>query len=163
MAEPLTCCWSDCGAVLSSVHELVNHINESHLENSNSENLCFWSGCERFQQPFHNRSSLTAHIRRHTGEKPFSCSVCNKSFSRSDALAKHVKSHTEIKTTAFSEEFDLNDCFNPCDYILKNLIMENLSLKRKLYFNDIEKKRIIAEKILLLDCIKNSENIFKSN
>lgn len=163
MVASLTCCWSDCGANMNSIDELVNHINTNHLENSNSENLCLWTGCERHAQPFHNRSSLTAHMRRHTGEKPFSCTYCNKSFSRSDALAKHIKSHTETSAASFSDELVLNDSFNPSDYILKNLVMENLSLKRKLYFNEIKKKRLIAEKIILLDCIKASDSITKLN
>lgn len=32
-------------------------------------------------------------MRTHTGEKKFHCSHCTKSFSRSDHLSKHVKTH----------------------------------------------------------------------
>lgn len=143
--------------------ELVQHISDIHLDSSNADNLCLWADCERFGQPFHNRSSLNAHIRRHTGEKPFICSHCQKSFSRSDALSKHVKSHIDSDAAIISENLALNDSFGPVDYILKHVLMENMSLKRKLYFNDLKKRRLIAHKLLLLDSIEKRSNSPKSN
>lgn len=142
----------------------MEHISNVHLEPSaNINNLCLWTGCDRYDQPFHNRSSLTAHMRRHTGDKPFVCSQCQKSFSRSDALSKHFKSHTEnLAPTKFSE-LALNEQYGPVDYILKNLLMENLSLKRKLYFNDLKKKRLQAYKIMLIESIKERLKSPKSN
>ena len=162
MASP--CSWSGCGSELTTVQELVKHISEKHLDSGNPENLCLWKDCDRYEQPFHNRSSLNAHIRRHTGERPFICKKCQKSFSRSDALSKHVKtSHNEVIGDSLTEDVVVNEQFGPIDYILKNVIMENLVLKRKLYFNDLKKKRLQAHKIMLLETISKCSAQPKSN
>ncbi|KAM9320584.1 Krueppel-like factor 5 [Gastrophryne carolinensis] len=42
---------------------------------------------------FARSDELTRHYRKHTGAKPFQCAVCNRSFSRSDHLALHMKRH----------------------------------------------------------------------
>uniref|UniRef100_A0A8C7M1I3 C2H2-type domain-containing protein n=1 Tax=Oncorhynchus mykiss TaxID=8022 RepID=A0A8C7M1I3_ONCMY len=48
---------------------------------------------EECEWRFARSDELTRHFRKHTGAKPFQCVVCNRCFSRSDHLALHMKRH----------------------------------------------------------------------
>lgn len=42
---------------------------------------------------FARSDELTRHYRKHTGDRPFRCQRCDRAFSRSDHLALHMKKH----------------------------------------------------------------------
>lgn len=42
---------------------------------------------------FARSDELTRHYRKHTGHRPFQCQMCERAFSRSDHLALHMKRH----------------------------------------------------------------------
>ncbi|XP_036407845.1 early growth response protein 1-like [Megalops cyprinoides] len=46
---------------------------------------------------FSRSDELNRHIRIHTGHKPFQCRICLRSFSRSDHLTTHTRTHTGEK------------------------------------------------------------------
>ena len=52
---------------------------------------------------FTRSDELQRHLRTHSGDKRFKCEKCNKNFMRSDHLVKHMKTHTDRKDGSGSE------------------------------------------------------------
>ncbi|XP_077586119.1 early growth response protein 1-like [Stigmatopora nigra] len=52
------------------------------------------------ERRFSRSDELSRHLRIHTGHKPFQCRICARAFGRSDHLATHVRTHTGEKPFA---------------------------------------------------------------
>ena len=85
----------ECNKTLPTNRRLERHIKthtNEHKEKLKNDIKYFCLKCKD-TNGFRNRSGLSDHDRKHTGEKPFVCDVCNKSFGQSTGLWMHKRTH----------------------------------------------------------------------
>lgn len=78
--EQVTVCkWDGCAAGdLDNMDNLVIHIHEDHIGTRQKKYSCEWSDCNRKGIPHASGYALRAHMRSHTREKPFYCTLPGK-------------------------------------------------------------------------------------
>ncbi|XP_018322028.1 transcription factor Sp9-like [Agrilus planipennis] len=77
----------------------INEENGLKSPQAKKVHVCHYPGCDKV---YGKTSHLQAHLRWHTGERPFVCNwlFCGKRFTRSDELQRHLRTHTGEKRFA---------------------------------------------------------------
>jgi len=110
------CKWEGCEAGdLDNMDNLVEHLHDDHIGTRQKKYSCEWSDCTRKGIPHASGYALRAHMRSHTREKPFYCTLpeCDRSFTRSDALAKHMRTVHETEALRPSDPVPKHHSSNP--------------------------------------------------
>ncbi|KAI6191254.1 Zinc finger, C2H2 type [Aphelenchoides bicaudatus] len=98
-----------CGRQFLDQRKFVDHLNNEHVGALDGiRHICLWRDCSRSLREFKAKYKLINHIRvkshfvvrirnARSGEKPFKCRGCHKTFANSSDRKKHMHVHSKHK------------------------------------------------------------------
>ncbi|XP_046408787.1 uncharacterized protein LOC124173312 [Ischnura elegans] len=106
--------------------------------------------CDVCKKSFSRKQYLAAHCRTHSGEKPYACRICCKSFNQSSTLAKHKRTHTGEKP------YSCNVCSN--SFTQRHSLDEHMRIHtgEKPYTCDVCNKSFSRKGGLVIHCRTHS-------
>ncbi|KAH7388810.1 hypothetical protein BKA66DRAFT_511163 [Pyrenochaeta sp. MPI-SDFR-AT-0127] len=128
------CKWEGCQAGdVQNMDNLVEHLHDDHIGTRQKKYSCEWSDCTRKGIPHASGYALRAHMRSHTREKPFYCTLpeCDRSFTRSDALAKHMRTVHETEALRPSDPVPKHHSSNPSNNKQRLKLVLNFEAKKQ--------------------------------
>lgn len=113
--KPFEC--NECGKCFSSRTYIYGHLRRMHSDEM-SKWQCWYCGerfyassfmnfhiqtkhfpdksktfqCDKCEKSFCTRHTMKLHYRSHTGERPYSCELCGKTFPQNNTFQRHMKS-----------------------------------------------------------------------
>lgn len=133
-----TCRWIACerdGKTFTQRQKIMRHI-QTHTGAKPFQ-------CQTCQKRFSESNIMTQHMRTHTGEKPFKCDQCDRQFSVSASLTIHKRVHSGEKpfgckyqdcNKRFSESSNLTkhvSLISSFLYLFINMMIDASSYRRK--------------------------------
>lgn len=83
---------------------------------------------------FTRSDELQRHRRTHTGEKRFQCRECNKKFMRSDHLSKHLKTHQKQRMPV-SVSFAVDSANHFCTFLFYIVVIWSIPVFKEQILN----------------------------